>query len=354
MNGADYSTHSGQADHAHQGRMGAHRADLSTNYLGLRLKNPLIAGASPLSRSVASVRELEDAGVAAVVIYSVFQEQIEHAASKQDHFADFGTHSFAEAMTYAPAAPAFPRGPEEYAAHVAQVKLAVDIPVIASLNGASLGGWVEYARLLQQAGADALELNVYHMATDPAMSARDVEDRYVDIVTAVKRAVSIPVALKLGPYFSSLANFAVRLDRAGVDGLVLFNRFYQPDINLEQLEVTADLTLSAAHEVRLPLRWIAVLDPLVEASLAATTGVYAWSDVVKLLLVGADATMLCAALLRRGMGVVQEMLLGMSVWLAEHEYEGVHQLQGSMNHRTCSDPAAFERANYMQALQQYS
>lgn len=339
--------HRDSGDH-HNGKL-----DLSTNYLGLRLSNPLVAGASPMSRSVDSVRALEDAGIAAVVVYSVFQEQIEHVAERHEHFKEFGTHAFPEALTYMPSAPAPCRGPEEYAAHVAAIKRAVNIPVFASLNGGSLGGWVEYAKAMEQAGIDGLELNVYHIAADPEESAANVETRYVDILSAIKDSVSVPVALKIGPYFSSLAHFARRLDQSGADGLVLFNRFYQPNIDLEMLEVVPDLVLSAPHEMRLPLRWIAILDPLVEASLAATTGVYTWSDVLKLLMVGADVTMLVAALLRQGPGVVREILDGMEHWMIEHEYVSVHQLQGSMNYRTVSDPAAFERANYMNALQRY-
>ncbi len=337
-------------------RTGNHRPgrpDLTTNYLGHRLTNPLVAGASPMSRSVSSVRALEDAGIAAVVVYSVFQEQIEHNVARHEHFEDFGVHAFPEALTYMPSAPVPCRGPDEYAAHVAAIKRAVNIPVFASLNGASLGGWVEYARVLDQASVDGLELNVYHVAADPEENAESVESRYVDILQAVKATVSVPVAMKIGPYFSSLAHFARRLDRAGADGLVLFNRFYQPNIDLETLDVVPDLALSAPHEMRLPLRWIAILDPIVEANLAATTGVYTASDVLKLLMVGADVTMLVATLLRNGPDVVREILDGMERWMIEHEYVSVHQMQGSMNCRTVSDPAAIERTNYMLALQRY-
>lgn len=328
--------------------------DLTTNYLGLRLKNPIVAGASPLSRDLATLRTLEDSGVSAVVLYSLFQEQIEHEAAAHDHFQELGTESFAEALTHAPAPDYFPRGPDDYVDHLARIKEALEIPVFASLNGTTLGGWTEYARRLEQAGANGIELNVYHVATDPAVSAAGVEDRYIQVVESVKKAVSIPVALKLGPYFSSLANFAVRLDKSGVDGLVLFNRFYQPDIDLETLEVVPNLAFSARHEMRLPLRWIAILDPLIDASLAATTGIYTASDVLKMIMAGADVTMLCATLLQQGPRCIAGMLREMTEWMEEHEYVSVNQMQGSMNYHASGDPSAFERSNYMQALITYS
>lgn len=325
--------------------------DLATNYLGLRLKNPLIIGASPLTLDLDKVRQLEDAGVAAVVLPSLFQEEIEHEMAEQHHFSELGAHSHAEALSYSPRVDYSPRRLEEYARHLSSVKAAVDIPVIASLNGATLGGWTDYARMLQEAGADALELNVYTIASDPETTAMDVENRYIDILNAVKGTVSLPVALKLGPYFSAFAHFAKRLDEQGVDGLVLFNRFYQPDIDLEALEVVPDLSFSAAHEMRLPLRWIAILDSQLQASLAATTGVYNAHDVLKLLMVGADAVMCVAAVFRFGPRRITEILQGLEDWMQLHEYESVHQMQGSMNQRACSNPAAFERANYLRVLQ---
>jgi dihydroorotate dehydrogenase (fumarate) len=327
---------------------------LETQYLGLQLKNPLVAGASPLSRDVDRVRFLEDQGLSAVVLYSLFEEQITHESDSFDHFEDHGTHSFAEASTFLPMVDEFPRGPDEYVEHVRAVKKAVDIPVIASLNGSTLGGWTRYASLIQEAGADALELNIYHIATDPAVTSADVETRYIDILEAIKKEITIPVSVKLAPYFSSLPNFVQRLEKHGADGLVLFNRFYQPDIDLEALEVIPDLSLSTPHEMRLPLRWIAVIDPLVKMSLAASTGVYDHTSVLKLLMVGADVVMLCAALLRGGTRAVGDIKSEMIRWLEEHEYESVAQLQGSMNQRSCSDPEAFERANYMRALFSYS
>jgi len=327
--------------------------DLSTNYLGLELANPLVAGASPLSREVGTVRELEDAGIAAVVLYSIFEEQIEHDAAIHDHYLEFGADSFAEALSYVPQQVSFPRGPDEYLEHIAALKRAVKVPIIASLNGTSRGGWIEHAKRIEQAGADALELNLYYVAADADVSAKDVEDRYVEIVREVKRGVGIPVAVKLGAAFSAFANFARQIDHAGADGLVLFNRFYQPDIDLENLEVIPDLRLSAPHEMRLPLRWIAILDPLVDCSLAATTGIYTSFDVLKMMLVGADATMLVATLLRNGIGAVKFILDGMREWMEDHGYSSIQQLQGSMNQLTCPNPVAFERGNYMRELHAY-
>lgn len=328
--------------------------DLTTTYLGLRLTNPLVAAASPLSKELDNVRALEDAGIAALVLYSLFEEQITHEAGEHEHFAGHGVESYAEALSFFPALDYFPRGPDEYVEHIRRVKEAVDVPVIPSLNGTTTGGWMRYAKMLQDAGADALELNCYMLATDPKLSAEDVENRYLELLAAVKETVSIPVALKLSPYFSSLAHFAKRLDARGVDGLVLFNRFYQPDIDLEALEVAPDLVLSAPHEFRLPLRWIAILDPLVEASLAASTGIYNGADTIKLLMAGADVVTLCAALLAKGPKVTGQILGEMTSWMEEHEYSSVKQMQGSMNHGTCPDPSAFERANYMRALHSYA
>jgi len=304
---------------------------------------------------VGSVRELEDAGISAVVVYSLFEEQFTHAVNEYHHYETFGAETFAEALSYMPSLDYFPRGPEEYLAHVANLKKAVDIPIIASLNGTTDGGWIDFSKQLESAGVDGIELNVYLIATDPSVSASGIENRYLDVLDAVKRTVSVPVAMKLSPYFSSLAHFANRLDEHGADALVLFNRFYQPDIDLETLEVTPNLVFSARHEMRLPLRWIAILDPAIEASLAASTGVYTAHDVLKLMMVGADVTMLCAALLRNGATtVVADLLRDIKDWMHVHEYESLHQLQGSMNHATCSNPGAFERANYMQALQSFA
>ena len=328
--------------------------DMSTKYLGLDLKNPLVAAASPLSWEVGSVRELENAGVAAVVMHSLFQEQIEHEDAAHDHFMEFGTESHAEALSYFPAQADYRRGPEQYLEHLTAVKKAVGIPVIASLNCTSSGGWTEYAKKVEDAGADALELNVYHIAADPTIDAAGIEHRYVEILREVKRTVRLPVSVKLTPYFSSLANFAKRLDDAGADGLVLFNRFHQPDIDLDALEVVPEVVFSAPHEMRMPLRWIAILDPLVKASLAATTGIYTSLDVLKLLMAGADVTQLCATLLRDGTRTTDRILNEIKRWMDDHEYESVRHMQGSMNQRSCPDPAAFERGQYMKALNAYT
>ncbi len=328
--------------------------DLSTEYLGLELKNPLVAAASPLSRNLDNLRKLEDAGIGAVVMYSVFEEQIEHDSRAHEHFVEFGTHSFAEALTYAPALSDYPRGPADYVEHVSRAKEALNIPIIASLNGTTLGGWIDYAYKLEQAGADALELNIYSIATDPNVDAAGVEQRYLDVFREVRQTVKLPVSIKLTPYFTALANFARKLDADGVNGLVLFNRFYQPDIDLAAREVLPEVALSAPHEMRLPLRWIAILDPLVKASLAATTGVYTSFDVLKLLMAGADVTQLCATLLRNGIDSIAPILAGMAEWMEDNEYQSVRQLIGSMNQATCPDPSAFERGQYMKALNAYA
>ena len=326
---------------------------LTTNYLGIQLDNPIVPSAGPLSRDVSTVRELEDNGAAAIVMYSLFEEQIEHEKRELTHYLDHGGESFAEALSYFPEAEAYHHGPDEYLEHLRNLKEAVDIPVISSLNGISTGGWIEYAAAMEDAGADAIELNVYYIPTDAAADGREVEDRYVDVLRAVRSKVELPVAMKLSPYFSSLAAMARRLDDEGASGLVLFNRFYQPDIDLENLEVYPNLLLSSAQEMRLPLRFIAILYDHVRASLALTTGVESAEDIVKALMVGADVTMVCSTLLRHGPARVGVLLSGLREWMEEHEYESVRQMQGSMSHRSCSDPSAFERANYMRGLNSY-
>jgi dihydroorotate dehydrogenase (fumarate) len=327
--------------------------DLSTTYMGLKLKNPLMPSASPLTADADSIRELEDAGAAAIVLHSLFEEQITHEAMELAHLTSQGTESFAESLTYFPEPSDYRHGPDEYLDLIRKTKLAVSIPVIASLNGVTVGGWADYAQKMEQAGADAIELNVYYVATDPKLHAPEVENRYVQILRAVKSHVQVPVALKLGPYFSSMAAMAKRLDEAGADALVLFNRFYQPDINLESLEVVPDLVLSSAFEMRLPLRWIAILHGRIKASLAATTGISSGTDVLKMLMAGADVTQLCSVLLRKGIGVLSTILADMQAWMEQHEYESVRQMKGSMSQKACADPAAFERANYMKTLQSY-
>jgi dihydroorotate dehydrogenase (fumarate) len=327
--------------------------DLTTTYMGLKLKNPLVPSASPLGRDISTVRRMEEAGASAVVLESLFEEQIMHEKFELDHFLAQGTESFAEATSYFPEADMYNFGPDEYLAHIQQCKDAVGIPIIASLNGVSTGGWTEYARKMQEAGADALELNSYYLATDPAKDPKEIEDNYIEVLKAVKNAVTIPVALKLSPYFTSLSFMAKRFDEIGVDALVLFNRFYQPDIDLESLEVVPNLVLSTSESMRVPLRWIAILYGKVKASLAATSGIHTAEDVLKMIMAGADITQLCATLLQNGVGRITEINDGMVKWMEDHEYESVKQMKGSMSHKSVAEPAAFERANYMRVLKSY-
>ncbi len=326
---------------------------LTTNYMGLKLKNPLVASAcAPLSRDLSKIRAMEDAGASAIVMYSLFEEEIQHESEELDHYLTYGADSFAEALSYFPGNYEF-RDPDVYLEHLRDAKRAVDIPVVGSLNGISTGGWIDWARKIEQTGVDALELNIYYIPTDPDMSGVEVEQMYLDVLKDVKQYVKIPVAIKTGPYFSSMANMAKRLCKAGADGLVLFNRFYQPDIDIEQLEVVPNLLLSTQQEMRLPMRWIAILFGQVEASLAATTGVHTAEDVIKMLMAGADVTMLCSALLKHGTGRISEIIKGMLQWMEIHEYESVDQMKGSMSQKSCAQPAAFERANYMKTLRSY-
>ncbi len=327
--------------------------DLSTNYLGLHLKNPVVPSASPLSRSLDSMKRLEDAGASAIVMYSLFEEQIAHEAAELNHYLSYGTESFAEALTYFPETQEYNLGPDEYVEMLRSAKEKLGIPVIGSLNGISSGGWIDYAKKIEQAGADALELNVYYIPTDPQLTGQEVEDRYLEVLMAVKQAIKIPVAMKLSPFFSSMANMAFRLDTAGANGLVLFNRFYQPDLDLETLEVVPGVVLSTPMAMRLPLRWIAILHGKVKASLAATSGVHTAQDVIKMMMAGADVTMMCSALLKHGPQHITSVLTEIRQWMLEHEYVSVSQMKGSMSQKSVADPAAFERANYMKALNQY-
>lgn len=324
--------------------------DLSTTYLGLQLRTPLVPSASPLSQEIDGIRRLEDAGAAAVVLYSLFEEQLRQEEFELDHHLSRATHSFAESQTFFPQPNEFHLGPEGYLNHIRKAKEAVTIPVIASLNGATVGGWTEYARQIEQAGADALECNIYFVATDPQVTSQEVEQTYIHILRAVKSAVSIPVAVKLSPFFSNMANMAKRLDEAGASGLVLFNRFYQPDIDLEELELHPNVLLSTPQALRLPLTWIGILYGRIRASLAATSGIHGPEDVIKLLMVGANVTMLCSTLLRNGIHHIRYIEEGVREWMAQHEYESVRQMQGSMSQLRCPDPGAFERAQYMYAV----
>lgn len=327
--------------------------DLTTNYLGLKLRTPLVPSASPLSQNLDNLKRMEDAGAAAIVLHSLFEEQITHDRLELHHYLTQGTESFAEALSYFPEPQAFHFGPDAYLKHIRRAKAAVDIPIIASLNGATLGGWTDFARQMEEAGAAALELNIYYIPTDPELSAAQVEQTYLDILGAVKSAVKIPVALKLGPYFSNFANMAKQLDAAGADALVLFNRFYQPDLDLEALEVRTNILYSKPQALRLPLRWIAILYGRLNAQLAATSGVHSAIDVLKLLMAGADVTMLCSVLYERGIDYLQTIEHSLCEWLEQHEYESVAQMRGSLSQQHCPDPAAFERALYVRALQSY-
>jgi dihydroorotate dehydrogenase (fumarate) len=327
--------------------------DLTTRYLGLTLKNPLVASASPLSKKVDSVRRLEDGGAAAVVMYSLFEEQITHESHELDHYLERGTHSYAESLSYFPDLDHYNLGPEPYLEHLHRIKAAVSIPVIGSLNGVSSGGWVEYAHEIEQAGADALELNIYYLPTDIDLSGAELEETYVRLVTDIRARVRLPIAVKLSPFFTSIPNIAKRLVEVGANGLVLFNRFYQPDFDLDELKVVPDLDLSTSYELRLPLRWIAILYGRIAADFALTGGVHAAQDVLKAMMAGASVAMMASELLAHGPGRLGQMMAGIERWMEEHEYESIAQMQGCMSQRAVAEPAAFERANYMKILNSF-
>ena len=325
--------------------------DLSTTYIGFKLKNALVPSASTLSDDLGKLRQMEDAGASAVVLHSLFEEQLRKDRAELFHSMTQGTESFPEALSYFPEPPTFLLGPEEYLEHIRKAKKALKIPVIASLNGSSVGGWTDYAKKIQQAGADALELNIYFIPTDLAMTGAVVEERTLDIVRAVKSVVTFPVAVKCSPFFSNMANMASQLDAAGADALVLFNRFYQPDIDLEDLEIRPNVLLSTPQAARLPLTWIGILYGRIRAYLAATSGIHSGQDALKMLMVGASVTMVTSALYKHGIGHLAVMEREMKEWMEKHEYDSVHQLRGSMSQMNCADPAAFERAQYMRAIQ---
>jgi dihydroorotate dehydrogenase (fumarate) len=333
--------------------------DLTTTYLGLTLKNPLIASASPLSHKLDTVRQLEDAGVSAVVMYSLFEEQIIADSLRLHRDVTQGTETFAEAMTYLPDLYAYSDlrqykiGPEEYVENLHSYKQAVGIPVIGSLNGFTNGGWIEYARKIQDAGADALELNIYNLPTDPDITSSDLEDQYIDLVRAIRASIRIPIAVKLSPFFTALPNFAKRLAEAGVNGLVLFNRFYQPDFDLDELEVVPRLVLSSSQELRLPLRWIAILYGRIPVDFALTSGIHTPEDIIKATMAGASGCMMASTLLKYGIGHMAELLAGVHTWMEEKEYESITQMKGSMSQKAVAEPAAFERANYIKVLSSF-
>jgi dihydroorotate dehydrogenase (fumarate) len=328
--------------------------DLRTTYLDMTLRTPLVVSAcGPLSEDIGNIKRMEDAGASAVVLHSLFEEQLRQETHELHRFLTQGTQSFAEALSYFPEPTQFHLGPEGYLNHIHKAKQTVDIPIIASLNGTTAGGWTGFARQIEQAGADALELNIYYIPTGANLTGTEVEQTYVDIVAAVRAAVTFPVAVKLSPFFSNVANMAKRLDDAGADGLALFNRFYQPDIDLEELEVRPSVILSTPQALRLPMRWIAILFGRINADLAATSGIHHAPDALKMLMAGADVTMLCSTLLARGIGHIRVIEKEMSDWMEQHWYESVHQLKGSLSQMRCPDPSAFERAQYMRALTTY-
>jgi len=327
---------------------------LHTKYLGLDLKNPLVASSGPLTGRIDTLKKLEEAGAAAVVLPSLFEEEIVREGVEIAMLYDYQNEGFGEAQTYLPEMENYNTGPETYLQLVRQAKQSLTIPVIGSLNGTSNGGWIQYGKMIEEAGADALELNIYYLAADPEMTAQQVEEQYLELVASVRGAVSIPLAVKVGPFFSSMANMAKRLFHAGADGLVLFNRFIQPDIDLDTLTVESRLVLSSRDELWLPLRWIAILRSYFNQSLAATRGVHTAEDVIKLLLAGADVTMTTSGVLKHGPGLISDLLVGLRTWLEEKEYVSVEQMKGSMSQRNSPDPAAFARVNYVKTIQSYS
>jgi len=327
--------------------------DLSTTYLGMKLKNPIVVSASPMSRSMESMRRLEDAGASAIVMHSLFEEQITHEEASLEHYKSYGTESYAEALSYFPDTGDYHFGPDEYLELVAKASSRLEIPIIASLNGVTPGGWTNYASEMAEAGASALELNVYYIPTDGTVPGVEVENRYSDMLKQVRSTVKIPLAIKLSPFFSSIPNIAQRLVSEGANGLVLFNRFYQPDIDLEELDVKPGVGLSDSYANRLPMRWIGILHGKLKASLAATSGIHTAEDVLKLTMVGADATMMCSALLMHGPEHIGKVVKDVEHWMKEHEYESIEQMKGSLSHKSIAEPSAYERANYMKALNRY-
>jgi dihydroorotate dehydrogenase (fumarate) len=327
--------------------------DLTTTYMGLDLAHPLVASASPLSYTLDGIRRLEDAGASAVVMHSLFEEQIEGESHILDHYMSYGTDSFAEALDYFPEMQRYNVGPSRYLELIQAAKAATNIPIIASLNGVSTGGWIEYAGLMEEAGADGLELNIYYIPVDVHTDSATVEQTYLQIVRDVRSTVKIPIAVKVGPYFSAFANMAARFNDAGANALVLFNRFYQPDLDLEELTVVPNLVLSSSHEMRLPLRWVAILYGRVPVDLAITSGVHSHIDVLKGLMAGANVTMVASELLRHGVNRLGDIRQDLASWLEDHEYESVEQLQGSMSQRNVASADAYVRANYIKMLQSW-
>jgi dihydroorotate dehydrogenase (fumarate) len=324
--------------------------DFSTTYLGLSLKNPLIVSASPLSKKLDRARQAEEAGASAIVMHSLFEEQIIHESLELDHFLTRSADTSAEALSYFPESDNYLVGPEKYLSQVTALKKALKIPVIGNLNGVSKGGWTKYAKQIQDAGADALELNMYYIPTDLNLTAQELESAQIELVAEVKSAISIPLAVKLSPFITALPNFARKVVEAGANGLTLFNRFYQPDFDLEEMKIVPSLEMSTSAEMRLPLRWVSILHGKINADFALTSGVHTVTDVVKAMMAGAKVTMMTSALLQGGEKVVSSMLTEMETWMKEREYSSIKQMQGSMSQKSVKEPAAFERANYMAVL----
>ena len=327
--------------------------DLSTTYMGLKLKNPIVASSSPMSENVDTIKKMEDAGAGAVVMFSMFEEQLRQENAMLEQAMTSGTDSFSEALSYFPASENYTVGPDAYLELIQKATAACDIPILGSLNGTTHEGWIDYAKQIQQAGAKGLELNIYYIPTDPKMTGVDVEQRYLDVVKAVKSVVTIPVALKMSPFFSSIANFAKKVDDAGVDALVLFNRFYHPDFNIEELTVETKLNLSKPDEIRLPLMWIGILYGRIRASLGATRGVHSATEVIKYIMAGADVAMTTSSILKNGVDHFEALVLGLQHWMNEHEYKSVTQMRGSMSQKSVEDPSAFERANYIKVIESF-
>jgi dihydroorotate dehydrogenase (fumarate) len=327
--------------------------DLSTEYMGLKLKHPIVVSSSPLSDTIDGIKTLEDCGASAIVLFSLFEEQIKRENEAFDFFLESGTDSFAESLNFFPQVDASPKGPERYLNLIRKAVESTDIPIIGSLNGITNSGWIDYAKQIEDAGAHGLELNIYFLPTDISLQPQDVEQRYIDILQAVKNAVNIPVAIKLSPFFSAIGNMAKRLDETGADALVLFNRFYQPDFDLDKLQVDPRSSLSTAAEIRLPLLWIAVLFNQLNASLAASRGVHSPTEVVKYLLAGADSVMVASALLKNGPHYLQTLVTGLEQWLEMRDYQKLTEIQGVMSRQKVADPGAFERFNYIKVLESF-
>jgi len=327
--------------------------DLSTTYLGLKLKNPLVASASPLSEKVETVKKLEEAGIAAIVMYSLFEEQIIHESLELDHFLFYGSESSAEIDSFYPQSGTYTLKADAYIEKLKKIKQAVNIPVIGSLNGVSTGGWIKYAKKIEDAGADALELNLYFLPTNPAQTATQIEDNYITLVHDVRKSTKIPLAVKLSPFFTAIPNIAKRLVEAGANGLVLFNRFYQPDLDLEAMEVAPNLVLSTSKELRLPLRWIAILYGQIKADLALTSGIHTAEDVIKACMAGASVAMTASELLAEGINRIPVILTELENWMTGHDYESIQQMKGALSQKSVKEPAAFERANYMKVLNSF-